>query len=157
MCTLMLFHTLSSSLPGSDGKESACDAGGPGSIPGSGRSAGEGKGDPLQDSSASLVAQLVKNPPAMQETWVQSLGLEDPLEKAMATHCSILAWRIPWGRKELDATNTITSLSIRIHDLSHSVPLSVTEKFHLLLSCDGRFSLSTSQSNAEFILKVNSF
>ena len=107
-----LFHTLSSSLPGSDGKESACDAGGPGSIPGSGRSAGEGKGDPLQYSSASLVAQLVKNLPAMRETWVQSLGLEDPLEKAMATYCSILAWRIPWGRKELDATNTITSLSI---------------------------------------------
>ena len=45
---------------------------------------------------ASLVAQLVKNPPAMQETWVQSLGWEDPLEKEMATHSSILAWRIPW-------------------------------------------------------------
>ena len=65
-----LFHTLSSSLPGSDGKESACDAGGPGLIPGLGRSAGEGKGDPLQYSSASLVAQLVKNPSAMWETWV---------------------------------------------------------------------------------------
>ena len=45
---------------------------------------------------ASLVAQLVKNPPAMQVTWVQSLGWEDPLEKGMATHSSILAWRIPW-------------------------------------------------------------
>ena len=45
---------------------------------------------------ASLVAQTVKNPPAMQETWVQSLGLEDPLEEGMATHCSILTWRIPW-------------------------------------------------------------
>ena len=45
---------------------------------------------------ASLVAQLVKNPPAMQETWVRSLGWEDPLEKEMATHSSILAWRIPW-------------------------------------------------------------
>ena len=44
----------------------------------------------------SLVAQLVKYPPAMQETWVQSLGWEDPLEKGMATHSSILAWRIPW-------------------------------------------------------------
>ena len=43
-----------------------------------------------------LVAQLVKNPPAMQETWVQSLGWEDPLEKGMATHSSILVWRIPW-------------------------------------------------------------
>ena len=45
---------------------------------------------------ASLVAQLVKNPPAMQETWVRSLSWEDPLEKGKATHSSILAWRIPW-------------------------------------------------------------
>ena len=45
---------------------------------------------------ASLVVQTVKNPPAIQETQVQSLGLEDPLEKGMATHSSILAWRIPW-------------------------------------------------------------
>ena len=44
----------------------------------------------------SLVAQTVKNTPAMQETWVQSLGWEDPLEKGMATHSNILAWRIPW-------------------------------------------------------------
>ena len=63
-------------------------------IPGSGRSAGEGIGYPLQDSWASLVAQLVKNLPATQETWVQSLGWEDLLDKA--THSSILAWRIPW-------------------------------------------------------------
>ena len=45
---------------------------------------------------ASLVAQMVKNPPAMLETWVHFLGWEDPLEKRMATHSSILAWRIPW-------------------------------------------------------------
>ena len=45
---------------------------------------------------ASLVAQMVKNPPVMQETWVQSLGWEDPLGEGMATHSSILAWRIPW-------------------------------------------------------------
>ena len=45
---------------------------------------------------ASLVAQMVKNLPAMQETWVQSLGWEDPLEKEMAIHSSILAWKIPW-------------------------------------------------------------
>ena len=44
----------------------------------------------------SLVAQLIKNPPAMQETWVQSLGWENPLEKRMVTHSSIVAWRIPW-------------------------------------------------------------
>ena len=45
---------------------------------------------------ASLVGDLVKNPPAMRETWVQSLGQEDPLDKGKATHSSILAWRIPW-------------------------------------------------------------
>ena len=77
------------------GKESACNAGDPGLIPGSGRSAGEGIGYPLQYSWASLVAQLVKNPPAMQETWVRSLHWEDPLEKGKATYSSILAWRIP--------------------------------------------------------------
>ena len=43
-----------------------------------------------------MVAQTVKNLPAMQETWVQSLGWEDPLDKGMTTHSSILAWRIPW-------------------------------------------------------------
>ena len=43
-----------------------------------------------------MVAQSVKNPPAMQETWVQSLGQEDPLEKEMATHFTLLAWEIPW-------------------------------------------------------------
>ena len=77
------------------GKEPACDAGDPGSTPGSRRSTGEGIGYPLHYSWASLVAQLVRNPPAMQETWVQSLGCEDPLEKEKATHSSILAWRIP--------------------------------------------------------------
>ena len=63
---------------------------------------------------ASLVAQMVKNPPAMQETWVRSLGWEDPLEEGLAAHFSILAWRIhgqrslvgyhPSGHKELDTT-----------------------------------------------------
>ena len=63
---------------------------------------------------ASLVAQTVKDLSAMQETWVQSLGQEDPLEKEMATHSSVLAWRIPgqgslvgcrlWGRTESDTT-----------------------------------------------------
>ena len=80
----------------SAGKESTCNAGDPGSIPGSGRSAGGGIGYPLQYFCASLVAQLVKNPPAVWETWVQSLGWEDPLEKGQGTHFSILAWRIPW-------------------------------------------------------------
>ena len=65
----------------------------------------------------SLVAQTVKNLPAMLENWVQSLGREDPLEKGMATHSSILAWRIPWaekpgglqsmGSEELDTTQAV--------------------------------------------------
>ena len=71
---------------------------------------------------ASLVAQEVKNPPAMQETWVQYLVQEDALEKGRATHSSILAWRIPWslagyspwGHKELDTTEA-TSLSFSLH------------------------------------------
>ena len=64
-------------------------------IPGSGRSAGEGIDYPLQYSWASLVAQLVKNLPAMRETCVHSLGWEDPLEEGKATQSSILDWRIP--------------------------------------------------------------
>ena len=73
------------------GEESACSAGDPGSIPGLGRSTGEGTGYPLQYSWASIVVQLVKNPPAIWETWVQSLGWEDPQEKGKVTHSSILA------------------------------------------------------------------
>ena len=69
------------------GKESTCNAGDSGSIPGFGRSTGEGIGYPLQNSWASLVAQLVKDPPAL----VLSLDLKDPLEKEMATQSSILA------------------------------------------------------------------
>ena len=78
------------------GKESACNAGDPGLVPGSGRSPGEWIGYLFQYSWASLVAQLVKNPPAMKKTWVQSLGWKDSMEKGKATHPSILAWRIPW-------------------------------------------------------------
>ena len=76
------------------GKESACNVGDPGSIPGLGRSTGEGIHYPLQYSWTSLVAQLVKYLPAMWETWVLSLGWKDPLLKGKATHSSILAWRI---------------------------------------------------------------
>ena len=72
------------------GKESVCNAGDPGSIPGLGRSAGEGICYPLQYSWASLVAQLVKKLPATWETRVRSLGWEDSLEKGKATHSSIL-------------------------------------------------------------------
>ena len=78
-------------FPDSSVKQSACNAEDPGSIPGLGRSTGEGIGYPVQYSWASVLAQLVKNLPSMQETWIWSLGWEDPLEKRKATHSSILA------------------------------------------------------------------
>ena len=103
ICTvlLLLFRSCRIKLGFPDssvGKEPTCSARDPSSIPGSGRSPLEGIGYPLQYSGASLVAQMVKNLPGMQETWVRSLGWEDPLEKGMATHSSILAWRIPKDR-----------------------------------------------------------
>ena len=80
------------------GKETACNAGDRGLIPGSGRSPGEGMSYPLQYSWASLMAQLVKNLPTMWETWVRSLGWEDLVEEGVTSHSSILAWRIPMDR-----------------------------------------------------------
>ena len=77
-------------FPGSStGEESTCKAEDPGSISGSGRSTGEGTGYPFQCSWASLVAQTVKNPPALWETWVRPLGRKDPLEKGVGNHSSI--------------------------------------------------------------------
>ena len=67
-------------------------------IPGSGRCCGEGIGCPLQYSWLCLLAQMVKNLPAMHQTWVQSLSWEDPLEESVATHSSTLAWTIPMDR-----------------------------------------------------------
>ena len=97
-----LLNTHVASFPDiSFGKESAYNARDSGSIARSGRSAGEGISYPLQYSWASLVAQLVKNPPAMWKTWVPSLGWEDPLEKGKTTHSSILAWKIPWTVQSL--------------------------------------------------------
>ena len=93
-------------------KESTFNAGDPGLIPGSGRSAGEGIGYPLQYSWVSLVAQLVMNLPAMRETWVWSLGWEEPLEKE---YSSILAWRIRWTVVD-GVTKSRTQLS-DIHSL----------------------------------------
>ena len=73
----------------------------------------------LQVSGASLLAQLVKNLPAIQETWVRSLGWEDPLEEGIATHSSMLAWKIPWkeepgglqstGSKRMDTTERLST------------------------------------------------
>ena len=80
---------------------------------------------------ASLVIQTVKNLPAMQETWVRSLGWKDPLEKGIATHSSIIAWRIPWtegpgelqSRRSQRATNTISI----INPAPYSITLRVAE------------------------------
>ena len=86
-------------FPGSSaGKESTCNSGDPCSSPGLEIFPGEGISYPLQYSRASLVAQMVKNPPAVQKAWVQSLGWDGPLEEGMAARFSILAWRIPMDR-----------------------------------------------------------
>ena len=95
------------------GKESTCNAGDPGSIPGSGRCPGEGIGYPLQYSWASLVAQLAKNPPSLRETWVQSLGWEDPwrrerLPTPVFRPGEFHGLYSPWGRKELDTTEQLS-------------------------------------------------
>ena len=93
------FPNFCEGFPGSSAdKESACNAGDPGSIPMLGIFAGEGIGYPLQYSWASLVAQLIKNLPAMWDTQVRSLGWEDSREEGMATHSTILAWRIHMDR-----------------------------------------------------------
>ena len=103
------------SFPGSSaGKEFTCSAGDPISIPRSGRSAGEGIGYPLQYSWASLGAQLIKNLPSMWETWVQSRGWEDPLEKGAATHFSILVWRSLWIEGRASRLQSMGFLQVRI-------------------------------------------
>ena len=92
-------------FPGSSaGKESSYNAGVLGSIPELRSSPGKGIGHSLQYFGVSLVAQMVKNMPAMQETWVRSLDWKDPLEEGMATHSSILAWRISMDRGAWRAT-----------------------------------------------------
>ena len=125
ICTIL---TSFKGFPGiSTGKESTCNARDPSSIPGSGRSPGEEIGYPLQYSWASLVAQLVKNPPAMRESpGIRSLHWEDSLEKRTATHSSIPAWKIPWGRKELDTTKW---LSLSLHKRQMEVICTILTSF----------------------------
>ena len=115
MCSwsLFLFSNLSF-LDCSVGKESTYNAG---SIPGSGRSAGESIGYPIQYSWASIVAQLVKNLPAMQETWIQSLDWEDLLEKGRERLPTPVLWpgefhglHSPRDSKELDTTEQLFTL-----------------------------------------------
>ena len=94
------------------GKESACNAGDTSSIPGSGRSPGVGIGYPLQYSWTSLVAQLVKNPPPMQKTWVQSLVGKIPWRRERLptlVFCPRESYRFysPWGIKEWDTTERL--------------------------------------------------
>ena len=107
----------------SAGKETTCNAGDPRSIPGSRSSPGEEIGFPLQYSCVSLVAQMVKNPPTMQETWVWSLAWEDPLEEGMTTHSSILAWKSPWteepGRLQSMGSQSQKWLSTARHTYTH--------------------------------------
>ena len=88
------------------------------------------------------MAQLVKNPPAMWETWVLSLGWEDPLEKKKATHCSILAWRksmdySPWGHKESDMTERLSLFTeyVLFLDLLFSSTLCCEINFRDIYSC----------------------
>ena len=122
-------NQLRSPFPGSSaGKESACNAGDPSSIPGLGRSSGEGIGYKLQYSWASLVAQKVKNPPAMQETWLWSLGLEDSLEKGMVTHSRIFAQRTPWTEEP----GRLQSMGSQIvgHDWATFTSTGKKKKFH---------------------------
>ena len=118
---------------GSVSNETACNAGDVGSIPGWGRSPGKGNGYPLQYSWASLVAQLVKNPPSMWETWVRSLGGEDPLEKGMANHSSIVAWRIPWtvepGRLQSMGSQRAGNRNENYH-LHHHQKYDIWDKFN---------------------------
>ena len=94
------------------GKESAWNVGDLGSIPGLGRSPGEGKGYPLQYSWASFVAQLVKTLPAMWEIWIQSLGCKDPPEKGKATHTVFWPGEFhglyPRGRRESHRTEQLS-------------------------------------------------
>ena len=105
------------------GKESTDSARDPDLIPGLGRSPGEGIASPLQYSWASLVAQMVKNLPAVGEPWVWYLGWEDPLEEHMAIHCSILAWGIPWteepGRLQSTGSRRVGHDRVTKHSISN--------------------------------------
>ena len=121
-------------------------------IPGSGRSPAEGIVYPLQYSWSSLVAQMGKNPPAMKETWVQSLGWEDPLEEGMVTHSSILAWGIPMdrlslagysphGRKESDMTEQLSTAHTAFQTIKNEL-WSNTTRYIMQLKYYYAFSLN---------------
>ena len=147
-------------FPGSSaGIGSAHNVEDPSSSPGSGRSAGEGIGCPLQYSWASLVAQLLKNPPVMWETWVQPLGWEDSLKKGVAIYASILAWRVPWTVQSMGLQGvrhdwvTFTLLRKR-EELSHHLPASKgqTEPGRAFRPSGGRFPVFIHYTWQPFLL-----
>ena len=118
----ILAYAFNRGFPNSSvGKESACNAGDPSSIPGSGRSPGEGKSYSLQYSWASLVFQLVKNPPAMQETWVRSLGWEDLLEKEMAIHPVLLPGKSHGRRAWWAVVHAVAKSWTRLRDFTFTM------------------------------------
>ena len=125
---------------GSAGKESACKAGDPGWIPGSGRSPGEGKAYPLQYSWAYLVVQLVKNLPAMQETWIRPLGCwEDPWRRERLP--SPVCWPGefyglygPWGYKESDVIGQLTLHFVSFKNVLYSNVFSSLGFSYILLN-----------------------
>jgi len=148
LCCFCLFC-----FPGtSAGKESSCNAGEPGSIPEPGRSAGERIGYPLQYSWAPLLTQLVKNLPAMQETWVQSLGWEDPLKKGKVTHSSILAWRISWTLKESDTTEWLSLSHAASSFLKIELFTQLTSESQSVLWCGVSFKKSMSMNIVVIVL-----
>ena len=132
---VMVLPHLGKGFPDSSaGKESACNAAGPSLIPGLGRSSGEEIGYPLQYSWASLVAQRVKNPPAVWETWVPSLGLEDPLGRERLF--TPVFWLgefhgvySPWACKELDTER------LSLSALHYSMRASAVAALRLFSSC----------------------
>ena len=123
-------------LGSSVGKESACNAGGCGSIPGLKRSPGEGIGHPLQFTWASLVTQTIKNLLAMRETWVWSLGWEHPLKEGMAIHSTILVWRMPINRGTWWAT--VQGITKSWHDwvTKHSTVAYCTDYYNFIVSLE---------------------
>ena len=121
--------------PGSPAaKESTCNAGDSSLIRGLGRFPREAIGYPLQYSLASLVVQMVKSPPVMWETRVQSVGWEDPLEEGIATHSSILGWRIPMDRGAWRATvHGVTERETQLSDWAHSTHVKLWRRSQLLM------------------------
>ena len=124
-------------------KKSTCNAKDPGSIPGLGRSPGEGIGYPLQYSRASLLIQMVKNLTAIWETWVQSLGWENPLKNGKASHSSILAWRIP----STEEPGRLHSMGSKESDTTERLPLSLF--FTLYITSINRLHMLSSKLNQE--------